>query len=72
MWSLHHMFSPCLQGFPLGAPVFPTIKKHKLGLFPYTHGDSPSLVSTLDRGTGSESGVGPQVLQLWLPTAPQG
>uniref|UniRef100_A0A8C9Y782 lysophospholipase n=1 Tax=Sander lucioperca TaxID=283035 RepID=A0A8C9Y782_SANLU len=38
------MFSPCLRGFPPGAPVSPTIKKHVLG----------SPVSALDQGTGSD------------------
>ncbi len=43
------MFSLCSCGFPVGASVFPIIKTC-IGLSP---------VSTFDRGTGSESGVGP-------------
>ncbi len=50
-----------LRWFSPGVPVSPTIKTCTLGLSP---------VSTLDQGTGLESGVGPAA--LWLPTAPQG
>ena len=53
------MFSPCLRGFPLGAPVSPTIKKHVLG----------SPVSALDQGTGSDLELVPGRCD-WLPTAP--
>ncbi len=53
------MISLCLCGFSPGAPVSLTVKTGMLGL---------SQVSTLNRGTGSETGVG----ALWLPTAPQG
>ncbi len=48
------MFSTCSCGFPLGAPVFPTIKSCI----------DVSPVSNLDQGTGSESGDGPQVLSV--------
>ncbi len=49
------MFSSCLHGFPAGAPVSPTVKTCILDVSP---------VSTLERGFGSESGVGPWVLLL--------
>ncbi len=52
------MFSPCLCGFPKGAPVSPTVKTCMLGVSP---------VSALDRVTGSESRVGPRVLHCGCP-----
>ncbi len=52
------MFSLCLCGFSLGAPVSPTVKTCTISLSP---------VSTLDRGTGLESGVGPQELCCGCP-----
>ncbi len=57
------MLSLCSRGFPPDAPVFPTTKTCMLGLSP---------VSTLDRGTGSESGVDSLGTALWLSSAPQG
>ncbi len=52
------MFSPCSLGF-LWVLQFPqTIKICTVGISP---------VSTLDRGSGSEFGVGPQVLHWSCP-----
>ncbi len=52
------MFSPCLCGFSLGAPVSPTVKICTWGLSP---------VSTLVQGIGLDSGVGPRVLCCGCP-----
>ncbi len=52
------MFSPCLHGFPPGAPVSPTISNMSIGRSP---------TSTFDRGTSSQSGVGPRVLRCGCP-----
>ncbi len=56
MWSLHVL--PMSAGFSPGVTVSPTIKTCML---------VPPPVSTLDQGTGLESGVGPQVLCCGCP-----
>ncbi len=52
------MFSPCSCGFSPDVSVSPTIKNMYIDLSP---------VTTLDQGTGSESGVGPRALHCGCP-----